>query len=124
MVTLAIVLALISCACGVYRLALGVRPHQQWGWPEMWRLACLIAGLRLAALWLGVAGLARPDWLQAVAYFVLMLDLPELYLARGARHDPHRWAILGSLILGATGFIWAAAFVWLRNRLAVRRLPE
>ena len=42
----------------------------------MWRLACLIAGLRLAALWLGVTGLARPDWLQALAYFVLMLDLP------------------------------------------------
>jgi hypothetical protein len=116
MLTLGSALVLVFCTYGVYRLSTRTRPDQ-WGWPEVWRLACMIAGLRLAALWLGVTGLRRPDWLQGPAYLVLMLDLPEVYLVRGARTDPHRWAVLGSLLLAATSFAWAAAFVWLRNRL-------
>ena len=80
-------------------------------------MACVIAGLRVAALWLGATGLRRPDCLQVAAYFVLMLDLPEIYLVRSARTEPFRWAMLGSMILAATSFAWATAFFWLWNRL-------
>jgi hypothetical protein len=116
MVILAFAVILAFCTYGVYRLSNRTRTGQR-GWSQVWRLACVIAGLRVAALWLGGSGLRRPDWLQGPAYLVLMLDLPELFVIRGTRTDPHRWELLGSLILVATSFAWAALFVWLRNRI-------
>ena len=118
MIILTFALILAFCTYGAYRLSNRTRLGQ-WGWSQVWRLACVIAGLRIAALWLGAAGLRRPDWLQGPAYVVLMLDLPELYLIRirHARTYSHLWEFHGSLILVATSFTWAAAFVWLRNRV-------
>ena len=117
MIILTVELILAFCIYSAYRLSNRTRLGH-WGWSQVWRLACVIAGLRVAALWLGAAGLRRPDWLQGPAYLLLMLDLPELYVVSGARINPHRWELLGSLILAATSFAWAAAFVWLRNRIA------
>ena len=85
--------------------------------PGLWRVACVIAAVRVPALWLGSAGLRRAGWPQIPGYFLLVLDLPEIYLIRAARYTPERWAILGSLILAGTSLAWAAAFVWLWNRL-------
>ena len=116
MLILAFTLILVFCTYGAYCLSNRTRLGQ-WGSAQVWRLACVIAGLRVAAVWLGAVGLRRPDWLQRPAYLLLMLDLPELYVVRGARTDPHRWEFLGSLLLVATSFVWAAAFVWLRNRI-------
>jgi len=87
-------------------------------WSEVWRVACVIAAVRVSALWLGSAGLRRAGWPQIPGYLLLMLDLPEIYLIRAARDAPERWAILGSLILAGTSLAWAAAFVWLWTRLA------
>ena len=93
MLTLIFTMVLVSCIYGVYRLSTRI-PSYRCGWPGVWRLACLIAALRLSALWFGVTGLRRPDWLQVPAYLVLILDLPEIYLVKSARTAPYRWAIL------------------------------
>ena len=115
MVVLAFALVLTFGVYAARHLSIRSRPDR-WGWHDIWRLACVIAALRVAALWFGTIGLRRPDWLQGLAYLVLMLDLPEIYLFRGARADPYRWASFGSLILTATSLGWAAAFTWFRNR--------
>lgn len=119
MLTSSLAIALVFCACGLFRLF--ARPRTQaWSWPVLSRFACLIAGLRLSALWLGASGLSRPGWVQIPAYLLLMLDLPELYFVRGLRADPHRWAMLGSLVLAVTSFAWAAALLSFRNWLRVQ----
>src|SRR5215470_12045206 len=119
MLTVSLAVVLIFCVCGIYRLTALIPVHRR-GWPAVWRVACLIAALRLSALWFGVTGLRRPDWLQIPAYLALLVDLPELYLVKGARIEPYRWAILGSVILATTSIAWAAVFVWICNRLKER----
>lgn len=121
MVTLVCTLVLVCCIYGIYRVFTRAQPYR-FGWSGVWRLACVFAGLRVAALWFGVTGLRRPEWFQIPAYFVLMLDLPEIYLVRSARTEPFRWATMGSVILATTSFAWAAAFLWLWNQL--RRKAE
>ena len=104
MLILGFSLVLVSCVYGVWRLSARV-PRHRYHWPGVWRLACLIAALRIGALWFGQVGLSRTDWVQSLAYFALMLGLPEIYLARAARTEPFRWAILCSGILAATWFL-------------------
>src|SRR5215510_14424280 len=83
-------------------------------WPSLfWRLALVIAAVRIGALWLGVEGLRRSDWLQVPAYLLVMTGWPDLYLARFARAAPVRWAIWGSLILAVSSLPWSGAFLWL-----------
>ena len=120
MLILGFSLVLVACLYGVWRLSTRVSRHR-YGWPGVWRLACLIAALRISALWFGQVGLSRADWLQGPAYLILMLGLPEIYIVRGARSEPFRWAILGSGVLAATSFLWAAAFFWVANRLQGQR---
>lgn len=119
MLTLILTMVLAFCIYGIYRLTTRI-PLYRCGWAGVWRLACLIAALRLSALWFGVAGLARPDWLQVPAYLVLMLDVPDIYLVKGTRTEPYRWAMLGSVVLATTSFAWAAVFCWVWNRLRVK----
>ena len=116
MVILAFSFILVFCIYGLWHLSRRVSPHR-YGWPAVWRLACVIAALRISALWLGQAGLRRADWLQIPGYLGSVLGLPEIYLVRGARADPVRWAILASGILAVTSFLWAAVFFWAANRL-------
>lgn len=122
MLTLSFTAVLVVCIYGMYRLRTRI-PLHRCGWSGVWRLAILIAALRLSALWFGVSGLRRPDWLQVPAYLVLMLDLPELYLVKSTRTEPFRWALQGSVILAATSFAWAAAFLWVWNRLRAKAEP-
>lgn len=119
MLTLALAVVLVTCIYGVFRVATWNTPYRV-DWPGVWRLACVIAALRLTALWLGSAGLRRADWPQIPAYFALMLDLPEIYLVKGVRNAPDRWVILSSLILAVTSVAWAAAFFWVWNRLRAK----
>jgi len=60
---------------------------------SVWLARSVAFGLRdgrtaVAALWFGATGLRRPDFLQVPAYFVLMQDLPEIYLVSSARTEP------------------------------------
>jgi hypothetical protein len=121
MLTFGLTFALALCTYGLYRLATKF-PQYRGGWRGVWRLAGLIAALRISALWFGLTGLRSSDWLQSAGYLVLMLDLPEIYLVRSARSDPFRWAVLGSVILASTSIGWAAVFCWVCNRLRLK--PE
>lgn len=115
MVILGCGLVLACCIYGVFQLSTQT-PRHTVGWSRVWRLACLIAALRISALWFGIGGLRSPEWLQSAAYLVLMLDVPEIYLVKSARSEPLRWAIFGSVILATTSFAWASAFFWVSNR--------
>ncbi len=116
MVIFVLLLVLVSCIYGVWRLSARPPAHRI-GWSTISRLAFLIAVLRISALWVGWAGLRRSDWLQIPAYFIVMLGLPDIYMVKAARAEPLRWAILGSLTLAATSFGWSAALLWVVNRL-------
>ena len=58
MVTLVFALVLVCCIYPVYRLSTRTVPYRYF-WSGFWRVACLIAAVRLSALWLGSAGLRR-----------------------------------------------------------------
>ena len=92
-------------------------PSQHRRWQGVWRLGCLIGAVRIAALWLGAAASRNPGWPQVPGYFLQMLALPEIYLARNMRADPLKWAIVGSTLLATTSFLWAALAVWVTDRL-------
>jgi hypothetical protein len=121
MVILGFAVLLVCCGYVIYRLS-GRLMHRRWDWVEVCRTACVIAAVRIAAVWLGIVGFGRSDWLQVWAYLVVMLDLPEIYVLRSLRNDPLRWAILASCILAVTSIAWAAAFVWVRRQLGVREM--
>jgi len=105
-----------------WRLSARASEHR-YSWPAVWRAACVIAALRISALWLGQAGLSRADWIQGPAYLPLILGLPEIYIVRDARTSPVRWAMLGSMILAATSFLWSSVLFWVANRLRLKRGP-
>jgi hypothetical protein len=115
MMTLILLLALTSGAYGAYRVV-HVAPAQRYAWSSTWRLACMIAGLRISALWVGLTGLHRSDWLQIPGYFLLMLCLPDIYIVKAARGEPMLWAMLGTLTLAATSLGWSTAFLWFARR--------
>jgi len=52
MVALGFTLVLVCCIYGIYRIFSRI-PQYRFGWSGVWRLACLFAGLRIAALWFG-----------------------------------------------------------------------
>jgi len=116
MVILGFLLVLALGIYGVWRLS--SRPAGQgYGWSAVWRLACLIAAFRISAIWLGLAGFRRSDWVQIPAFFLSMAGWPEIYIVRAARAQPLRWGILASLVLAATSFVWSAALLWVMRRL-------
>jgi hypothetical protein len=77
--------------------------------------------LRIGALWLGAIGLRSSGWPQVLGYFLLMLTLPDIYLAKFARSQPREWVAIGSAILAVTSVMWAALLVRVVARL--RRQP-
>jgi hypothetical protein len=115
-VILGLTLVLAFCIYGAFRLSTRT-PSLRVDWSGVWRLACLIAFLRISALWFGYFGFRRFDWVQSVAYIVVTLTLPEIYMVKCYRTEPFRWAMLGSAILAITSSAWAAAFFWISNRL-------
>lgn len=97
---------------------IGARPPaRHYGWQALWRVASVIGIFRIGALWLGASALHNPGWPQRYGYLLLMLDLPDIYLARRLRANPLNWAIAGSLLLTVTSFLWAALFLWLKGRI-------
>jgi hypothetical protein len=118
-VILALTLVLALCIYGALRLSTRT-PSCRLGWSGVWRLACLIAILRIGGLWFGYFEFRRSDWVQNAAYLVVTLTLPEIYMVESFRTEPFRLAMLTSAILAITSFAWAAALVWVSNRLRPR----
>jgi hypothetical protein len=116
MVILGFMLMLVLCIYGVWRLS-ARSSGQRYNRSGVWRLAGLIATLRIGALWLGLAGIQRSDWLQVPAYFMLMAGWPDIYIVRAARAQPLQWGILASIVLATTSVAWSAALLWFVRRL-------
>lgn len=116
MLTVIFLIVLVAGIYGIWRLS-GRPPGRRISWSAIWRLAFLIAILRISTFWVGYAGLQRADWYQRPAYIIMMFGLPEIYIAKAARTYPLGWAILCTLTLAATSFVWSAAIHWVANRL-------
>jgi hypothetical protein len=78
LIILIFAVVLICCMYGAYRLSTRTTPYCC-AWSEVWRVASVIAAVRVSALWLGSAGLRRAGWPQIPGYLLLMLDLPEIH---------------------------------------------
>ena len=120
MVFLLLGICILALAGGLWHLA--ARPKGgRYGLQALWRLACLIGAVRIGALWLGAAALSDPGWPQVFGYFLLMLTLPEIYVARSVRANPREWVLVGTVLLAATSFAWAAVLIWVADRLRPRK---
>jgi len=123
MVILGLLLVVIGCVYANRRFFAHPSDYHI-GWPAIWRLACIIGALRISALWVGLVGLWRSDWLQVPANFILMLGLPDIYILRAARAEPLLWAVLGSLTLAATSFVWSSTILWVANRTRSKKVAR
>jgi len=90
----------------------------------MWRLAVVIASLRIGALWIGAATNHSFGWLQIPGYFLQLIGLPEIYFVRSMRNTPLKWATAASMLLLVSSFMWAASFVWAANRFRAKTEPS
>lgn len=98
----------------------GARPaSRRYGWRHLWRAACLVGIARIGALWVGVAANQSPGWPQIPGYFLQMLALPEIYLLRGVRGHPLKWAVAATMLLAATSVLWAALLVSIADRVRI-----
>ncbi|PYV33433.1 MAG: hypothetical protein DMG22_09995 [Acidobacteria bacterium] len=116
MILVFLLILAVAVAIGLWRLSARA-PRSRYGWGALWRLACLIASVRISALLIGLAAYRDPGWTQIPGYFLLMLGMPEIYFVRGARFETRKWAILSSMLLAVSSFAWAALLVWVANRL-------
>ena len=116
MVGLVLAVLIVVLVVSLARLA-ARSPRPRFGWPALWRFACLIGAVRIGALWVGNAAYRTPGWAQGFGYLLQLLGVPEIYLAKGARADTIQWLLLASTLLAAGSLGWAALFVWVGNRV-------
>ena len=95
--------------------------NRRYGWHVIWRMAFLIAALRIGALWLGAATNGNSGWVQIPGYFLQLVGLPEIYFVRSLRNAPLKWATAASIVLLVSSFVWAAALVWVSNRFHAKK---
>lgn len=120
MVIIGFLIILVLCVYGVWKLVLRA-PRQRFDWSIVWRMASLIAALRISALWAGLAAFRDSGWAQIPGYFLLMTGLPDIYVVKSIRSEPLLWGTLASAILAATSVFWSAALIWLMDRLRRQR---
>jgi hypothetical protein len=109
---------IVSAGYSLCRIA--TRPPRGHGSHLLWRAASLIGLVRIGALWFGAAAYHSSGWAQSPGYVLLMLALPEIYLVKGVRAHLLIWGTVGSVLLAATSFLWAALLVWVADRISVR----
>jgi hypothetical protein len=84
-VVLSLICALVLVV-GYWLWRPAARPtSRRYGWQRLWRLACVIGSVRIVALWLGAATNYSSGWVQIPGFFLQLIGLPEIYLARGMR---------------------------------------
>jgi hypothetical protein len=99
-----------GCIYGLWR-ALPFSAAQRQGWAGVWRLAGVIAAVRVSLLGIGVLSLRSSDWAQGMGYFMLIpAGLPGIYAARALRSNTTEWFAVCCALLAASSFLWAALF--------------
>lgn len=84
--------------------------EQRHGYAGVWRLACVIAVVRISVFGTGAALMHSADWRQSVGYMLVLAGFPEIYAARALRHEPAAWLATCCLLLAASSLLWAAFF--------------
>jgi hypothetical protein len=83
---------------------------QRQGWAGVWRLACIIALVRVTIFAIGAIMMRTADWRQSLGYILALVGLPEIYAAKALRVEPTAWLAACSALLAASSFLWAALF--------------
>jgi len=120
MVIIGFLAVLFLCVYGARKLA-SRPPLQRFDWSIVWRMACIIAALRISAVWAGLAASQDSGWVQVPGYFLLMTGLPDIYIVKSTRSEPLLWGTLASLVLAVTSVVWSAGLIWIVDRLRGQR---
>jgi len=104
-----LLLLISACIYGVWRVLPFSRTKRQ-GWAGVWRLACMIACLRIAAFGVGAWSLQSSGWVQSMGYILILAGLPEIYAAKALRSDTAAWFGAGCALLAGSSILWAALF--------------
>jgi len=108
-IAIALLVLITGCIYGLWR-GLPFSAARRQGWPGVWRLACVIGAVRISVFGIGVMSMRNADWRQSVGYILVLVGLPEIYAAKGLRHDTTAWFAACSTLLAASSFLWAALF--------------
>ena len=122
MIAIALLVFIPACIYGFWR-ALPFAPTQRQGWAGVWRLACVIAVVRIGALGLGVLFTRNPDWIQSVGYVLLLVGLPEIFAAKSLRSDNAAWFVACCALLASSSVLWAA-LIRLSSRAPMKQADE
>jgi hypothetical protein len=98
-----------ACIYGVWRV-LPFSATKRQGWAGVWRLACVIAFVRIAAFGIGAWSLQSSSWVQSAGYILTLTGLPEIYAVKALRSDPAAWFGAGCALLAGSSILWAALF--------------
>jgi hypothetical protein len=109
MTAIALLVFGIACIYALWR-ALPFSNTQRHGWSGVWRLACVIATVRISIFGSGALLMRYADWRQGVGYVLVLVGLPEIYAAKTFRFQAMDWVVLCCVLLTASSVIWAALF--------------
>ncbi len=107
MATLTLIGILVIVACAI--AFTGAYRSIEWG-PRIWWAWTVIAGLRVAAVWLLYLGLQTSGWFQLV-YILHPMILPEAILVRSLRFSGAVWAASLSVLVAVGSLAWAIILV-------------
>jgi hypothetical protein len=109
MIVIALVVLILGCIYGLWR-GLPFSAANRQGWAGVWRLACVIAAVRIGVFGIGVLWMQNADWRQGVGYILALVGFPEIYAAKALRFHSREWFAACCALLAATSFLWAALF--------------
>lgn len=112
-------LALLLVAAAVASLIVGTRAYRAIAWgPLLWWTWAVLAIGRGIAAWLWLIGSQSAGWGQLLAYWLVLLTLPEALLVRSLTGPA--WAGALSVLVAVGSLVWAAILVGLLE--AMRRI--
>jgi hypothetical protein len=108
---IAIALLVLTAGC-IYALWRGLpfSAAQRHGWAGVWRLASMIAAVRVSIFGTGVLLMRSADWRQSAGYILILVGLPEIYAAKALRFQTTAWFAACCALLAASSILWAALF--------------
>jgi hypothetical protein len=91
-------------------------PIERRRWAGAWRLAIVIAAVRIGVFASGALLMRHADWRQGVGYVFVLVGLPEIHAAKMLRSNPAAWLAACCALLAATSLVWATLFRLPRRR--------